>query len=155
MTEEASANPNVAAMRRFIEAYNEGDLDSLVALADPNIEWEVAPEHPAATTHRGIDAVREYHEDWRNTLHDLRIDLHSIAATGDTVVTVCGLRGEGAESGADVEVEIAFLTTFHDGKAVAPSPSHSTSVKRSGLRLSALALGQSSRWIVMPLPSEM
>jgi ketosteroid isomerase-like protein len=78
----------------------------------------VAPEHPAATTHRGIDAVREYHEDWRNTLHDLRIDLHSIAATGDTVVTVCGLRGEGAESGADVEVEIAFLTTFQDGKAV-------------------------------------
>ena len=118
MTDEASGNTNVAATRRFIEEYNEGDLDSLVALADPNIAWEVAPEHPAATTHRGIDAVREYHEDWRNTLHDLHIDLHSIAATGDTVVTVCGLRGEGAESGADVEVEIAFLTTFHDGKAV-------------------------------------
>jgi ketosteroid isomerase-like protein len=118
LTEKASANPNVAATRRFIEAYNEGDLDSLVALADPNIEWEVAPEHPAATTHRGIDAVREYHEDWRNTLHDLRIDLRSIAASGDTVVTVCGVRGEGAESGADVEVEIAFLTTFDDGKAV-------------------------------------
>jgi ketosteroid isomerase-like protein len=118
LTEEASANPNVAAIRRFIEAYNEGDLDGLVALADPNIEWEVAPEHPAATTHRGFDAVRDYHEDWRNTLHDLRIDLRSIAASRDTVVTVCGLRGQGTESGADVEVEIAFLTTFRDGKAV-------------------------------------
>jgi ketosteroid isomerase-like protein len=118
LTDEASGNPNVAATRRFIDAYNEGDLDSLVALADPNIEWEVAPEHPAATTHRGIDAVREYHEDWRNTLRDLRVDLRSIAASGDTVVTVCGVRGEGAESGADVEVEIALLTTFRDGRAV-------------------------------------
>ena len=118
MTDEASANPNVAATRRFIEAYNEGNLDTLVALAHPDIEWEVAPEHPAATTHRGIAAVREYHEDWRNTLHDLRIDLHSITASGNSVVTVCGLRGEGAESGADVEVEIAILTTFRDGKAV-------------------------------------
>jgi len=118
LTDEASTNPNVAATRRFIEAYNDGDLDSLVALAHPDLEWEVAPEHPASTTHRGIDAVREYHEDWRNTLRDLRVDLRSVAASGDTVVTVCGLRGEGAESGADVEVEIAFLTTFRDGKAI-------------------------------------
>jgi ketosteroid isomerase-like protein len=118
LTDAESANPKVASTRRFIEAYNEGDLDRLVELADPGIEWEVAPEHPASTTHRGIDAVREYHEDWRNTLHDLRIDLRSIAARGETVVAVCGLRGEGAESGADVEVEIAFLTTFRDGKAI-------------------------------------
>jgi ketosteroid isomerase-like protein len=118
LTDEASGNPNVAALRRFVEAYNEGDLDSLVAAADPDIEWEVAPEHPAATTHRGIEAVREYHEDWRNTVRDLRVEIHSVAASGDSVVSVCSLRGEGAESGADVEVEIAFLTTFRDGKAV-------------------------------------
>ena len=118
MTEDATSNPNVDAVRRSIDAYNGGDLDGLIAMAHPDIEWEVAPEHPAATTHRGIDAVREYHEDWRNTLRGLRIDPRSVAASGDRVVTVCGLRGEGAESGADVEVEIAFLTTFRDGKAV-------------------------------------
>ena len=28
-------------------------------------------------------------------------------------------------------------------------------VKRSGFRISAFTFGQSSRWIVMPLPSEM
>jgi uncharacterized protein len=118
VTDAASSNPNVDAIRRSIDAYNGGDLDGLVAMAHPEIEWEVAPEHPAATTHRGIDAVREYHEDWRNTLHGLRIDLRSVAASGDRVLTVCGLRGEGAESGADVEVEIAVLTTFRNGRAI-------------------------------------
>jgi ketosteroid isomerase-like protein len=116
-----SAEPvsgNAAAISQSIEAYNSGDLESLLATAHPDIEWEVAPEHPAATTHRGIDAVREYHEDWRNTLNDLTIDVVSVAEGSDSVVTVCRLRGRGGESGADVEVEIAFLTTFRDGKAI-------------------------------------
>jgi ketosteroid isomerase-like protein len=118
VTGGASVGPNAAAVIRAIDAYNAGDLDGLLTMADPDIEWEVAPEHPAATTHRGFDAVREYHEDWRNTLQGLRIELRSVAESGDDVVTVCRLRGEGAESGADVEVEIAFLTTFLDGKAI-------------------------------------
>ena len=53
-------------------------------MPDPEIEWEVAPEHPAATTHRGIAAVREYHEDWRNTLRDLHVELRSVVESGDT-----------------------------------------------------------------------
>jgi ketosteroid isomerase-like protein len=118
VTGEASVGPNAAAVIRAIDAYNAGDVDGLLTMADPDIEWEVAPEHPAATTHRGFDAVREYHEDWRNTLQGLRIELRSVAESGDDVVTVCRLRGEGAESGADVEVEIAFLTAFRDGRAI-------------------------------------
>ena len=34
-------------------------------------------------------------------------------------------------------------------------PSHSTGVNRSGFRISARTFGQSPRWIVIPLPSEM
>ena len=36
-----------------------------------------------------------------------------------------------------------------------PLPSHSIGVNRSSLRFSAFTFGQSSRWIVIPLPSEM
>ncbi len=118
MTVGASSSENAAIVRRAIDAYNAGDLKGLLATAHPDIEWEVAPEHPAATTHRGLDAVREYHEDWHNTLHDLTMDLESLAENGDSVLSVCRVRGEGVESGADVEVVIAFLTTFRDGRAV-------------------------------------
>ena len=118
MTAGGQTGGNAAAMRRSIDAYNAGDLDGLVEVAHPEIEWEVAPEHPASTTHRGIDAVRAYHDDWRNTLEGLRVDLRSIVESGDDVLTVCVLRGKVAGSGADVEVEIAFLTTFRDGQAI-------------------------------------
>src|ERR1700730_2155065 len=40
-------------------------------------------------------------------------------------------------------------------KPVVCPPSHATGVKRSGSRLSAFALEQSSRWMVIPRPSEM
>jgi ketosteroid isomerase-like protein len=110
-----AGSENATAARRALDAYNAGDLDGILATAHPDIEWEVAPEHPAATTHRGHDAVREYHEDWRNTLDDLRLELLSIAEAGDSVVTVCRISGKGSGSGADVEVEIAFLQTFRDG----------------------------------------
>ena len=118
MSGESSVGPNAAAVLSAIDADNAGDVDGLLSMADPDIEWEVAPEHPAATTHRGCEAVREYHEDWPNTVQDLTIDLQSVAESGDSVVTVCRLRGRGGESGPDVEVEIAFLTTFRDGKAI-------------------------------------
>jgi ketosteroid isomerase-like protein len=118
LTDTSDLGPNAAVVVRGIDAYNDGDVGGLLAMADPAIEWEVAPEHPAATTHRGIDAVRAYHEDWRNTLHGMTIELPRVEESGDEVVTVCRLRGRGTGSGADVEVEIAFLTTFRNGRAV-------------------------------------
>ena len=108
---------NAQAVRRAIDAYNAGDLDGLVAVGHPDMEWEVAPEHPAATTHRGIEAIVAYHQDWRSALDDLHLNIRSMAEAGDSVVAVCRISGKGAESGADVEVEIAFLITFRTGKA--------------------------------------
>jgi ketosteroid isomerase-like protein len=104
LTPDATPGANAAAVRRAIDALNAGDVGGLLTMAHADIEWEVVPEHPAATTHRGFDAVREYHEDWRNTLDDLRLDVLSIAEDGDSVVAICRIHGKGAESGADVEV---------------------------------------------------
>jgi ketosteroid isomerase-like protein len=118
MPASAAGGPNSGAVRRAMDAYNAGDIRAFTAIAHPDVEWEVAPEHPAATTHRGLEAIGEYHQDWRNTLDDLRLDVQSMAESGDDVVAVCRIHGKGAESGADVEVEIAFLTTFRDGQAI-------------------------------------
>jgi ketosteroid isomerase-like protein len=118
LTGDSTTGANAAAVRRGIDAYNAGDVGGLLAMADPDIEWEVAPEHPAAATHRGYEAIGEYLGDWQNTLDDIHIDVRSISERGDSVLALCQVRGKGGESGAAVEVEIAFLTTFRDGKAI-------------------------------------
>jgi ketosteroid isomerase-like protein len=118
LTGEPRPSANVAVALAAIDAYNARDYAAFLANARPDVEWRVTREHPSATTHRGFDAIREYLDDWRATLQDIRLDVHSVAEAGDRVMTVCRVRGTGAESGADTTVEIAFLTTFHEGKAI-------------------------------------
>ena len=48
----------VEAMRRFARAFNEGDVDAMVAELDPNVEWE---EQPIP----GVDPVYHGHEGFR------------------------------------------------------------------------------------------
>ena len=62
------------------------------------------------------------------------------------------VRATSSSSRARSQPSTAIWTRKLDDVA---SPSHSTGVKRSGFRISALTFGQSARWIVIPRPSEM
>jgi len=46
LSDQASLGPNAAAVVRATEAYNAGDAGGLLEMAHPDIEWEVAREHP-------------------------------------------------------------------------------------------------------------
>lgn len=102
----------------WIEAYNNRDLEAMGALADPEIEWVVAREHPAATTHRGIEAIVAYLEDWGRTLPGITYISEEIVERGERVLAVGRLRGSGSGSGAEVEVRIATISTFEEGRPV-------------------------------------
>jgi ketosteroid isomerase-like protein len=59
-------------VRRWVEAWNRGEINALIASASPDIEWVVTRQHPDATTHRGVEAVEAYLRDWISTMPDLR-----------------------------------------------------------------------------------
>jgi ketosteroid isomerase-like protein len=105
-------------IRGFVEAWNAGELDALIENANPEIEWVVAREHPAATTHHGIEAVAAYLRDWFETVPDLRIEIEELEEAGDRVLVLMRMTGRGSGSGALTEVRIAAVSTFHDGKPV-------------------------------------
>ena len=109
---------NAEMARAWIEAFNRGDTDALLLGASAETEWVVAPEHPAATTHRGIGEIAGYLNDWRATLPGLTYEVDEILERGDLVLLVGRLRGTGAGSGAATEVPVATLTTFRDGRAL-------------------------------------
>jgi ketosteroid isomerase-like protein len=109
---------NTEYIRGFVEAWNQGELEALIADANPEIEWVVAREHPAATTHRGVEAVAAYLRDWTETMPDLRMAIEELEEVGDRVLMVMRMSGTGTGSGAATEVEVATVTTFRDGKPV-------------------------------------
>jgi ketosteroid isomerase-like protein len=109
---------NTEFVRGWVEAWNRGDLEALIADAGPDLEWVVARQHPAATTHRGPQEVAGYLADWLSTMPGLKIEIQELEEVGDRVLLVMRMTGTGAGSGAATEVHNAVVTTFRDGKPV-------------------------------------
>ncbi len=108
---------NADYVRGFVDAWNAGDLSSFLQQTDADVEWVVAKEHPAATTHRGRDEISAYIADWQRTLPGLRIEIEGLEEKGDSVLAVMRMRGAGAGSGASTEVRVATVTEFRAGRA--------------------------------------
>jgi ketosteroid isomerase-like protein len=109
---------NVELIRRQTEALNRGDLEAATEGIDPGIEWVVAREHPASRTVRGLDELRRYFEDWRETIGALRFDSERIVDQGDLVVSIGRIQGVGTGSGTETVVPIGFVSRFRDGLVI-------------------------------------
>ena len=92
---------DVELIRRAYETWaRSGELESLIAFLDPEIEWLTAPYAPEPGPHHGHDAIR---------LATRRSDEYLVVATTHT-------RGKG--SGAEVSVPVAHLIRLRGDKIV-------------------------------------
>jgi ketosteroid isomerase-like protein len=109
---------NVALARKAFEAYADGDMDRAFALVDPEIVWIVAEEHPDARTLRGWEAIVAYRREWEEMLMGMRLVNDRIVDAGESVVLIGRVTGVGVGSGAGLEVPLALVETFEDGRIV-------------------------------------
>jgi len=109
---------NTEYVRAWIERWNSGDLDALIEDMDPDAEWVVAREHPAATIHRGPEEIGEYFRDWNRTMPGIQIEAVELEELGDRVLAVMRMQAEGAGSGAGAEISVATVTAFRDAKVI-------------------------------------
>jgi ketosteroid isomerase-like protein len=109
---------NVELVVSAFEIYSRGEIDAAIELLHPDIEWVVAKEHPDARTVRGREAVAAYRREWDEMLDELRVEMDRIVDAQGAVVLLGTVRGVGVGSGAEVEVPIAFVHTFQDGKII-------------------------------------
>jgi ketosteroid isomerase-like protein len=109
---------NVDLIQRQIEALNRGDWQGSIEGLDRGIEWVVAREHPASRTVRGLDELRTYQQDWRQTLGGLTFECEDVIDRGSAVVALGRIKGTGSGSGAEVEVPIAFVSRFRGGRVI-------------------------------------
>jgi ketosteroid isomerase-like protein len=107
----------VKVVRAAFDAWMRGDLDAMLANADPDIEWYVLPDAPDPGPHRGRNVVLERMAVWRDMLA-LRGEVFEYIDAGEYVIMPLRMRGRPPGSDADVVLDEVYVSKFLDGKIV-------------------------------------
>jgi ketosteroid isomerase-like protein len=103
-------------VRALADAINRGDVDTAVAVCDPEIEFlsVLAVSGKAYVGHAGI---REYFDDVASHWAEWRVEVHRVAQAHDgRVAIVMTMHVRGKESGAVLSEETCHVWTLRDGK---------------------------------------
>lgn len=82
----------------------------------PDGEFISSAEDPDHATHRGIDAIRRQHRGWFEAYPDLHVEPLEISSNGDVVFVWTRFTGHGADSGAEMQMELAHVITVENGR---------------------------------------
>jgi ketosteroid isomerase-like protein len=111
---------NVALVQRGAEAWNRGDLDTVLEGAHPNIE--ITPMIPQLveggdSVYRGLSGVRRFWEDWR-IAWDFRFGEVDLRDLGETVLLISHVSVTARSTGLDLDTPMAAIFSFEDGRIV-------------------------------------
>ena len=113
------SSENVTRLQGLYEAFGRGDIPTVLAAMDPNMEWDEpqAPGYPSGGVHRGPQAVANevfgtiptYYEEFAAAAQEF-ID------AGDRVIVLGEFQGKGKASGTPFRAPFVQISTFRDGK---------------------------------------
>jgi ketosteroid isomerase-like protein len=110
------SSENVVSVRRFVDAFNRLDLESVVGDLHPEAELHEWPEAPGARSYRGAAGVRAAIDAWFETWEWMRVEIEDIVDLDDHVLVTLRQRAKGKSSEAEVETRSFNVYTFRDGK---------------------------------------
>lgn len=109
-------------LRRLYDEWAKGNLFALADVADPDIEWEWAPEMASLFggphTYRGLDEIWAATKEWLVPWERYWMTADEFIELGDRVLVLMRLHAR-AHSGSILEQRVAAVWTMRDGKAVA------------------------------------
>ncbi len=107
---------NLELIRAGFAAHNNGDLDALTQVYDPDVVFETL----LLGTHHGNEAIRLIYEENQKTLSGYAVDPIELIDAGDQVVAVAQVNGVGPASQIAMEDRdrFAFLFTIKNGRVV-------------------------------------
>jgi ketosteroid isomerase-like protein len=118
-TMKAVSGQDLESLRRGYEAGSRGDIDGMVELMDPEIEWRGHPQLPEPGPLHGREEVRRWLEQTRDALTEVELEVQEMIEAGDHVVAIVRVSGRGKGSGAPVAGgPDAHVWTMRNGKAV-------------------------------------
>ena len=113
---------NVELLREIIEAFNRGDLEGALTLADPPPEFEFVPSGvlipDLSGVQRGPEGLRRVWEWFMAEFDNLHTEVHEVIDAGDQVFASFTLQGRGKHSGAETSWDAWSVWTVRDGRFV-------------------------------------
>src|SRR5215210_1201004 len=107
-------------MRRAYAAFNDGDIATVLAIFDPDIEWNASDvffDQPR--TYRGRRSWQEeFLRDLMQIFEEYRAEPEELKEAGEQVLAVVQVGGSGRRSGAKAMARVAHALTFRDGRVV-------------------------------------
>jgi ketosteroid isomerase-like protein len=115
---ETVSAENVDTARRLVAAFNDGDVERFLADTHADAEIDSLRAQLEGTPYRGHDGIRQMFADFDEDWEYLRVEIDDFRDTESNVVGTGHLLSRGRASRVDLDVPIAFVWRFKEGKAV-------------------------------------
>ena len=108
---------NVELTRRAFQAFNERDIDAV--LAGLHDEVEAFPRLAAVEGgYRGHDGVRRWWAQLLGVFPDFQAEILEVRDLGEFILVALHLRGRGSGSDTPVDATVWHVNQFRDGKVI-------------------------------------
>jgi ketosteroid isomerase-like protein len=109
---------NLELARIQAEAWNRGDVDAVLALCHPEIEYHTSGDFLGLdAVYRGHEGLRKFERDFRGTWETLTVVIEELHDAADQVAVLGTFEAHGRE-GMTARRPIANVTKYRDGLAV-------------------------------------
>jgi ketosteroid isomerase-like protein len=109
---------NVEIVRQLTEAFNDEDMERLLALFGSDFEAEIPPSLSAEPdTYRGHDGVRRYFQSFHDAMSEICFHPERFWDEGESVVVDVRVTAKGRQTGIPAEQRLAQAWSLRDGKA--------------------------------------
>jgi ketosteroid isomerase-like protein len=136
---------NVEIVRRVFEAAARRDSEAVLALYDPEVEWDVSRDplsrDPRAGLNltpvfRGHEGLRRFFGEWYEAWENVEDDYEELIDAGEHVISPVVGRARGRASGIAVEWTHSAVWTIRDGKIVRVVwlPTREAALEAAGVR---------------------
>jgi ketosteroid isomerase-like protein len=107
---------NVELHRRAIEAFNARDIERLIALCDPGVEWNSTFAAVGVGVYHGHRGVRRWQRDTEDVWGtEIRADPEAFFDLGERTLAFHALHGRGRGSGVEVATPGAQVAKWRGG----------------------------------------
>ena len=98
-----------ALIAEGLRRMNEGDLDGMLELLDPEVEWRAIPGPAGADLYKGHDGVRKFVGEWLEAWETFEQRLVDIRTEGEWAIARAMIRTRGGISGIEFETEVTYV----------------------------------------------